>query len=389
MVTWLALPALAAAAYYLLAIIAAIQWGKARDRRNPPTPRLPVSILKPVHGRNARFYEAIRSHAAQDYPEFEMIFGVSDPGDPALEDIERLQREFPHRSIRVFPVSTQAPNIKAGVLAALAKHARWPLMLVNDGDILVDPGYLDAVTGPLADPHVGMTTCLYRATGESWAARWEALGIATEFAPSVMVARLVGVAEFALGATMVFRAEQLREAGGFEAIADYLADDYRLGRLISERGYRIAFAPAVVETDLGDESWAGMWRHQLRWSRTIRVSRPSGYYGYVVAQATVWAILAFAAGLWWAGAAAAGLRMLAAYLVGVRVLQDRNVKRFFGMIPLRDLFGFAVWAGGIFGAKVHWRGQKLRLSRDGKIRRLRELPAKSGKQSAKDKGAAR
>jgi ceramide glucosyltransferase len=405
MVIWLALPALAAAAYYLLAIIAVIQWEKEpgrpssglpipevaqaspcgpgfqlrADSQDPegapvcatrPSQRLPVSILKPVHGRSARFYEAIRSHAAQDYSEFEIIFGVSDPADPALEDIERLQREFPNRSIRVFAVSTQAPNIKAGVLAAIAEHARWPVILVNDGDILVEPGYLDAVTRPLADPNVGMTTCLYRAAGESRAARWEALGIATEFAPSVMVARLIGVAEFALGSTMVFRAEQLRKAGGFEAIADYLADDYQLGRLISRRGYRIAFAPAVVQTDLGDESWVGMWRHQLRWSRTIRVSRPAGYYGYVVTHATVWAVLAFAVGLWWAGAAAVGLRLVAAYLVGARVLKDGNVKRFFWMIPLRDLFGFAVWAGAIFGSKVLWRGQKLRLSRDGKIRKL-------------------
>ena len=124
----------------------------------------------------------------------------------------------------------------------------------------------------------------------------EALGIATEFAPSVLVARLLGQAEFALGSTMVFRAETLRHIGGFEAIADYLADDYQLGRHISRLGYRIEFAPVVVETDLGGESWAETWRHQLRWSRTIRVSRPAGYFGYVVTHATFWALVALAAG---------------------------------------------------------------------------------------------
>ena len=150
------------------------------------------------------------------------------------------------------------------------------MLLVNDSDIVVEPGYLRAVAAPLADPAVGLVTCLYRARAESWPSRWEALGIATEFAPSVLVARLLGVAEFALGSTMAFRAEDLREIGGFAAIADYLADDYQLGRHISALGYRIEFAPVVVETDLGAESWADAWRHQLRWSRTIRVSRPVG-----------------------------------------------------------------------------------------------------------------
>ena len=267
---WLAIPAVAAAAYYLLAIVAAARWGS----RNGPFPGsaacpvspsqrpAPLSILKPVHGRDPRFYEAIFSHAAQDYPEFEILFGVSDPRDPALEDIARLKREFPGRRIEVVVAETGAPNAKVGVLAELAKRARFPLLLVNDSDIVAPPGYLLAVTTPLADPKVGLVTCLYRGAADSWAARCEALGISTEFAPSVLVARLLGQAEFALGSTMVFRTETLRQMGGFETIADYLADDYQLGRHISELGYGIEFAPVVVETDLGGESWAQTWRHQ-------------------------------------------------------------------------------------------------------------------------------
>src|SRR5262249_24655154 len=158
------------------------------------------------------------------------------------------------------------------------EQARHPLLLVNDSDIVVEPGYLRAVTAPLADPKIGLVTCLYRAAADSRASRAEALGIATEFAPSVLVARMLGVADFALGSTMVFRADALRKIGGFGAIVDYLADDYQLARHIADLGYRIHFAPVVVETDLGAESWTQTWRHQLRWSRTIRVSRPGGYY---------------------------------------------------------------------------------------------------------------
>jgi ceramide glucosyltransferase len=365
-VIWLALPALAAAAYYLLAVIAAILWPRSFSAATGYAP--PVSILKPVHGRDPHFYEAIRAHAVQDYPEFEILFGVSDPADPALEDIERLRREFPARSIRVCTVSTEAPNAKVGVLAELARVARHPVLLVNDSDIVVEPGYLGVVAGPLANPAVGLVTCLYRARGESRAARMEALGIATEFAPSVLVARLLGVAEFALGSTMVFRAETLRKIGGFEAIADYLADDYQLGRRITGSGYRIEFAPMVVETNLGGESWRQTWRHQVRWSRTIRVSRSSGYYGYGVTHATFWSLVALATGTWWAGVAALSIRILAGCLVGSRILHDRQVLASFWLIPLRDLFGFGVWLAGLAGRRVEWRNRSLRLAADGRIR---------------------
>ena len=331
-----------------------------------PGPR-PLSLLKPVHGRDPRFYDAIRSHAVQDYPEFEILFGVSDARDPAIEDIERLQREFPAIPISLHVVSTAAPNAKAGVLAELSRRARHSWLVVNDSDIKVPPGYLQAVAAPLADPGTGLVTCLYRAAAESTAARWEALGIATEFAPSVLVARLLGMAGFALGSTMALRAETLCEIGGFEAIADCLADDYQLGSYVSRRGYRILFAPAVVETNLGAASWKEVWRHQVRWSRTIRVSRPSGYFGYVVTHATLWALVAFAAGEWKAGAVALALRMAAGVWVGVGVLQDRKVLRACWLIPLRDLMGFAVWLAGLFGNTVEWRGRKLRLRADGKI----------------------
>jgi ceramide glucosyltransferase len=367
-VIWLAIPAAAAAAYYFLAIVAALRWRRHMTSQRMRNGTLPVSILKPVHGRDPRFYEAIFSHAAQDYPEFEIFFGVSDPCDLALEDIRRLKREFPERRIEIVVVETDAPNAKAGVLAELAKRARHPLLLVNDSDIVVPPGYLRAVTAPLGDPEVGLVTCLYRAAAESWASRCEALGIATEFAPSVLVARLLGQAEFALGSTMVFRAEALRQMGGFETIAHYLADDYQTGRHISELGYRIEFAPVVVETDLGGESWAQTWRHQLRWSRTIRVSRPAGYYGYVVTHATLWSLVALAAGQWWAAAAALGLRMVAGVMVAAGVLEDRHAARDFWLMPLRDLFGFAVWLGGLFGHRVQWRDRELRLDPDGRIR---------------------
>jgi len=362
----LAIPALAAAAYYLLALAAGLGARNGRGAARQEA-RLAVSILKPLRGRDPHLFEALRSHAEQDYPEFEILFGVSDPADPAIEDIERLRAAYPAVPISLHVASTKALNAKAGVLADLAKRARHPLLLVNDSDIRVPRGYLRDVTAPLNDPKVGLVTCLYRASAESWPSRMEALGIATEFAPSVLVARLLGVAEFALGSTMALRASTLAEIGGFEAIADYLADDYQLGRHVSERGYRIHFAAPVVETALGAGTWTQVWRHQVRWSRTIRVSRPSGYYGYAITHATLWAVVAFASGAAWVGAIALTLRIAAGICIGRWVLRDRNALRLFWLIPLRDLFGFAVWVAGLIGDTVTWRGQVLRLRRDGRL----------------------
>jgi len=320
-----------------------------------------------MYGRDSRLYQALRSQAVQKYPVFEILFGVRTAGDPALKDIERLRHEFPALEMRVIQVETEAPNAKVGVLARLAAEARHPLLVINDDDIEVEPGYLEAVTTPLLDPRIGLVTCLYRARAESFAARVEAMGVASEFASSVMVARFLGVGEFALGATMALRAETLARTGGFEPIQAYLADDYELGRRVTAAGYGIAFAPVVVETGLGGASWLDVWRHQLRWARTIRVSRTVGYYGSVVTHAVLWASAAFAAGEWWAGAAALILRIGAGWLVGAMVLRDPLVKRWFWLLPLRDLFGFAVWTGGCFGSTVYWRGLKLRLRKDGRI----------------------
>ena len=361
-----AAPAIAAGIYYLIALTAALARLRSREPQAHATP--PVSILKPVHGRDPRFYEAIRSHAEQDYPEYEILFGVNDPADPALADIRRLQAEFPQRSIRLALTTRDAPNGKVAVLGELAEQARYPILLVNDSDIRVEPDYLRRVVAPLEDPRTGVVTCLYRARAESWPGRWEAIGIATEFAPSVLVAPLVGVAGFALGSTMVFRAAQLKKIGGFPALESYLADDYQLGAHIAKLGFRVVLSKVAVETNLSGASWGEVWRHQLRWSRTIRVSRTAGYYGYLATQAAFWSMVAAVAGHVWIAVAVIGVRLVTGLVVGRGVLGDTQVLRYWYLIPLRDLWGFAIWIAGLSGDTVEWRGKKLQLSPDGRIR---------------------
>jgi ceramide glucosyltransferase len=367
-VTWWSAPALASAAYQVLVIAAALRWKRQPAARQPAS-LLPLSVLKPVYGRDDQLYSALRSHAVQAYPEFEVLFGVRSANDPALADIERLHCQFPAIPMRVVVVETDAPNPKAGVLARLAAEAKHPLLLINDDDIHVPRDYFYMVAAPLEDASAGLVTCLYRAHADSFPSRLEALGLATDFAPSVMVARLLGLEGFALGATMVLRAETLRKIGGFEPISQYLADDYELGRRVAATGLKVEFAPIVVDTGLGGGRWRDVWRHQLRWARTIRVSRARGYFGSVITHTTIWSLAALAAGDWWPGIAALAARFLAALIAGIAVLKDKQVKRCFWLLPVRDLFAFAVWAAGCVGSTVYWRGLKMRLDKEGRIQK--------------------
>jgi ceramide glucosyltransferase len=315
--------------------------------------------LKPVRGVDPSFREAIRSHTVLQ-GDYEFLCGVSQPDDPALP----ILREF--SEVRIVDSNTHAANAKVGVLIDLAAAASYPVLVVNDADIRVEPDYLTRVTAPLADSAVGLVTCLYRPVGDGFAARFEGLGVATDFAPSALVARLLGVDEFAMGSTLAFRREDLDRIGGFAAVADFLADDYQVGRRIHALGLKCVLSDVVVDTHLGG-GWRQVWRHQVRWARTIRVSRFGGYLGLPVTNATLWALVAMAGGRWDLGIALLAIRLAMAFASGWGVLRSPEVLYLWWMIPARDLFGFAVWLVGLFGDSVEWRGQRLRLDRDGRI----------------------
>ncbi len=268
------LPALA---YQLLSIFASLRFLRSsrlrnRDRQGAvPNFEPGISVLKPLRGLDPNTREAFVSQLQQDYPQFEILFGVHDDADPAAEEVRRLQFEFPNAPIRLIVGASPAPNGKVGLLMTLASHARYPLWVVNDSDIRVTPTYLREVVAPLADPTIGLVTCLYRAKPHTLPAAWESLGIATDFMPSTLVAPLVGVREFGLGSTLAFRAKDLEQAGGFASVANYLADDYQIARRLTAFGKRALISTYVVETSLNDANWLGVWRHQVRWARTIRV----------------------------------------------------------------------------------------------------------------------
>jgi ceramide glucosyltransferase len=340
----------------------------------------PVSILKPLKGEDPEIYESFRSHCLQDYPDYELIFGVSDPADPAVHAVERLRQEFPQRSIQLIVCARQlGANTKVSNLAQMLKVARHDCLVVSDSDIRVAPDYLRRVTAPLAKEQAGVVTCLYRGVaGKTLGSRLESLGISTDFMTGVLVARsLEGGVRFALGSTMAFRRSDLAAIGGFESFVDYLADDYELGKRIAALGLEVVVSEVVVDTFLPAYTLPQFLEHQLRWARGVRDARPGGYLGLLFTFGWQWALLAVLAfrGTPWSWAllfSALVLRFLVAGIVGCRVLKDHQVRRFLALVPLRDMAAVLIWLASFASNRVTWRGDRFQLE-NGKLTRM---PAK-------------
>jgi ceramide glucosyltransferase len=363
--------------YCALCVTATTSFLWARRRPPPEADDLPlVSILKPLKGTDPQMYASLRSHCVQNYTEYEILFGVTNAEDPAIPVIEKLIAEFPDRAIRLVRCDKKlGVNGKVSSLAQLAAVAAHDFLLVNDGDIRVEPDYLRTVMTELQEPNTGLVTCLYRGVAaDTVASKLESLSIGTDFMPGVLVARQIeGGLRFGLGSTLALRKRDLEAIGGFEAIADYLADDYELGRRIADRKLKVRLSESVVETYLPAYNAAGFISHQLRWARTIRASRPGGYAGLLFTFTLPWAILTviLAQGESWAWgllAAALAVRGAMALVTARLALSDRKFMRSIWLLPLRDFLAVFLWLGGLTGRKIVWRGEVFDL-KNGKLTR--------------------
>ena len=362
--------------YYVLCLWSAIRFLRRSNPGNAVfTP--PISLLKPLKGMDPEIYSSLRSHCLQNYPEYEIIFGVSEENDPAVASVRELQREFPKQKLQlVVCPQVLGGNIKVSNLVQMLPQARHDYLLVNDSDIRVAPDYLRRVVAPLANKKTGMVTCLYRGVAaKTLGSRLEALGISTDFCGGVLSAiELEGGPHFGLGSTLVFRRSDLAAIGGFENLLDYLADDYQLGQKLSQHGLDGYLSDVVVDTFLPPYSWRGFFDHQLRWARSVRDSRGWGYLGVALTFGLPWAMFLAIVGrgkLWTLGFVGfvLALRMLLAFVVGVKVAGDPQVPKYFWLIPLRDLVALIIWAAGYLGSTVVWRGERFWL-KDGKLRKV-------------------
>lgn len=366
---------ISSSAYYILCLLAARAFHRAAPgRSDAETTRRPVSILKPLKGTDPEMYESFRSHCLQDYPEYEIIFGISDPADPAVASVEKLKKEFPQRPIQlVVCPNILGPNVKVSNLEHMVQSARYEHIIVNDSDIRVEPDYLQRIVARLADDRVGMVTCLYRGiAAPTLGSGLEALGISTDFCAGVLAARLLeGGISFGLGSTLAFRRKDLNQVGGFQSIVDFLADDYELGNRIARLGLEVVLSDVVVQTHLPAYSFGEFLSHQMRWARGVRDARLGGYIGLVSTFGLAWALLGllvspFAPWSWAVFATVLLLRTIVALAVGNSVLKDRQLLRQLWLLPLRDLIAVGVWIASFWGHTVTWRGDRFEL-RNGRL----------------------
>lgn len=364
---------LAANVYYLLSIVAGFRFF-SRPRASELGDLLPVSIMIPLHGADFKAYQNYAELCRQDYPEYQIVFGVRDSRDSSVPIVKKLISDFPDRDIAlVISDKTIGQNLKVSNLENMLARVKHEQIVIVDSDIRMGPDYLRKVLAPLSDPRVGLVTCLYRAAETpDFAAKLEAVGITAEFAAGVLMAWMLEGVKFALGSTMATTRTRLEAIGGFHAVADYLADDFMLGNLIERDGYEVRLSHHVVETTMHPAGFRGMVRHQMRWARSTRISRPIGYLGLILTYGTALALLNVVVDR----ASTSSLMLLAStlvirltmgWMIGVHWLGDRILKRYFWLVPVRDLLSFLIWCLNWVGKRVEWRGRLFEVARDGKM----------------------
>ncbi len=363
---------LASNAYVLFAMWRVGTFGRHSDYHKAS--ELPATVLLPICGLHIGLYQNLRSICCQDYPEYQLLFGVQDTDDPAIDIIRRIIREFPDRDIAlVVDKRIAGANLKVSNLRNMYPCAKHSILVILDSDMRVTPNYLSTVVAPFQDRGVGGVTCLYKGTpagglpsilGSMFINEW--------FLPSVLVAVSFQKIAFCFGATMAVRRDVFESIGGFERLGSYLADDYMLGMLITQQGYRVHLSSYVVENVVVEHSFKSLFLRELRWARTIRTVQPVGYafsfIMYSIPLAIVAALLDkltvdtenFALGI----VAFAVLLRVALHFIACRVLKVSKRPSPW-LVPIRDILSLLVWATGLLGRDVVWRGHMFSVNSAG------------------------
>jgi ceramide glucosyltransferase len=365
---------LSSAVFLGLALLGAIRFHKEtrRQRRSVPdqTHLPPVSVLKPVHGLEARLKENIESFFRQDYPDYEILFAADEAEDPALEVVREVCARYPNIRSRILVTGTPWPNPVVYSFHCMAQAAAQDILVTTDSDVEVSASYLREIVPPMLDPKVGMVTCVYR--GKNVAGFWSgltAIGMSVEMTAGVLVANLLEGMKFGLGPTTVVRKDSLASIGGYSALQDYIAYDFAIGDLIAAKGYRVVLSGHIIDHVVNQKSLQRMWQNQLRWAQSTRYSRPKGHFGSGLIFAMPYGLLGFASaalsGHWKIGVVLLGTallnRLAEAWLVGWTVVRDPKVLTAPWLYPLRDLLGFFVWFASYLNLRYVWRDSRFEL----------------------------
>ena len=354
-----------------------------------------VTLLKSLKGADAATEDCLRSWFAQDYTgDVQILFGVASAEDTVCNIVKKLVQEFLQRDVQLVICSALAgSNAKVSKLAELEKLAKHEILAISDADVRVPLDFLVNAVAPLRAPEVGLVNCFYRlANPSTLAMQWEAIAINADFWSQVLQSQTLKPLDFALGAAMLTRRRHLVEIGGFNSLINCLADDYQLGNRIARHGHRIVLSPVVVECWDPPMTWRSVWKHQLRWARTIRVSQPAPYFFSILSNAGFWAMLWLVFGIYkmaegtqvhffdhgfdaelpqqWGLDIAVlfcVIRILAACHLQYRLTRSLDSAAYFWLVPIKDLLQAAIWLCAFAGNSIEWRGQVFKLQRDGTL----------------------
>ncbi len=361
--------------YFTLCIMGSRKWlqdCEGFSSKEDFTP--PVSILKPLRGEDPLQYQNFQSFLSQDYPLYQPVFGAMDSEDKGLDTARRLLDGHPEVDISI--VSGAAPvgmNYKICNLIEMMKSARHDILVLSDSDMHVEPDYLRRIIAPFKNPKVGLVTCLYRGYHPKGVASiLEGMGIGASFVPSVFAAYLLEGISFAFGSTIVIRRDVLEHIGGLEGIVNALADDYLLGNKVKKAGYDVTLSDYVVDDALGRESLAEMWGRRLRWARTMKAMRTTGWVGsgitHGVPLAIIFLIINGFHSLGWTVMILMLLyRYLTAFYIAIRATSDYNITRYWYMLPISDCLDFSLWIASFLGNTVTWRGIRMKVTPGGEL----------------------
>jgi ceramide glucosyltransferase len=348
----------------------------------------PVTIFKPVHGMEEQLAANLESFFQQDYPDYEVIFGVRDAGNPAAKIADEIRARYPHVPSRLIVSGPpEWPNAKVFSLDKMIAASSRSYFIISDSDVGVAPDFLRNTIPPLLDPKVGLVTCMYRGipAADFWSSL-EALGLSVEMSSGVMVADMMEGMRFALGPAMAVRRDAIDAIGGIAAVADYYSDDFELGNRIWAKGYKVILSHHIVRNVLTSRSALRTLGDQLRWMKSTRYSRPAGHAGtgltYAVPFGILGLIAAGALGHWTLGwellAMACANRVIQSVVVGWSVARDPRAVGLGWLYPVRDLFGFVAWALSYTSRDFYWRGERYRFGKGGRIAALERTVAHGG-----------
>ncbi|RRA50155.1 glycosyltransferase [Acidipila sp. EB88] len=360
----------------------------ARERRRAEGPRVrsfasAVSLFKPLHGAEPNLHEHLATFFAQDYPgPYEILFCARHTHDAGMEIARQVAAQYPHIPVQFLAVEgTPFVNAKVSSLERMGALASHDIFLISDSDVRVTPAYIREVVSDFADPEIGAVTCLYRGIADRgiWS-KLEAAGMSIEMTAGVLAANLVEDMQFLLGPTMAVRRAAVERMGGFAKLGPYCSDDYLLGNWVAALGYKVMLSPHVIDHIVLNLTFLTSMKHQIRWMKSTRFSRPKGHFGTGLTFSVPFGLLAFASAAAlhhaWLGVAllayGVGSRMALALLLGLSVVKESALLRTVLLYPLRDLMGFIYWVLSYTSGKILWRGELYRLGENGLMQSARD-----------------